>query len=238
MLPGLTLTRRPEALVLDAGDTLLFFDAHAVCDALAAEGVELAAERLDAALHSAKRQYQENVTRGQSHESGWAGLIHDVLVHAGLQSPRARQLLPALRRAHDAYYFWRRVPEGLSAALERLLASGMRLSVVSNSEGQIAAMLERAGLARHFELIVDSHHEGMQKPQPEIFRLALDRLGVAAEHALYAGDIPEVDVLGPRAVGMHAVLVDTSGHYAHDPRWPRVESVAALAELLLALPAR
>jgi putative hydrolase of the HAD superfamily len=233
VLPPGALPPRLEALLLDAGDTLIFLDATAVSHALAEQGVELAAERIAGALHGAKQSYQALLARGGRHEDGWSVLVLGMLVRAGLAEPGARALLPGLRRVHDEFYFWRRVPEGLPHALARARAGGIRLAVVSNSEGKIGAMLERVGLAEHFELIVDSHLEGVQKPDPEIFRRALGRLGVAAERALYAGDIPEVDVLGARAAGMASVLVDAFGHYAGS-EWPRVGSVAELTEGLLA----
>jgi putative hydrolase of the HAD superfamily len=235
MLLPLPLERRPEALLLDAGDTLLFLDASAITAALADEGVQLAAAAIDAASHAAKQRYQHALVSGQHHEDGWSVLVHELLVRAGLDGVSARRLLPALRRVHDEFYFWRRVPEGLPEALSRARAAGLRLGVVSNSEGRIASVLERVGIAAQFEIIVDSHHEGVHKPDPEIFRRALARLQVAPERALYAGDIPEVDVLGARAAGMAGVLVDAFDHHAGSS-WPRVPSVEVLIDGLLALP--
>ncbi len=237
MIAGLTLTRRPQALLLDAGDTLIFFDAEAVADVLRIGGLSLAAERLDAALHLAKRAYQARLALGHHHEDGWNVLMHELLVLAGATDAGARAQLPALRRAHDEQYFWRKVPVGLCEALGRASAAGIRLAIVSNSEGRLRAMLERVGLLHFFELVIDSHLEGVQKPDPEIFRRALVRLGVHAERCVYAGDIPEVDVRGAERVGMHGVLVDTAGAYQDRADVPKVVSVAALIDVLLALPA-
>ena len=231
----LTLERRPEALLLDAGDTLLFLDAAAICTALAVEGVQLAAAAIHAGSHAAKQRYQQALARGEKHDDGWAVLVHELLVQAGLDGIAARRLLPALRRVHDDFYFWRRVPEGLPEALARARAAGLRLGVVSNSEGRLASVLARVGIAAHFEFVIDSHLEGVHKPDPEIFRRALARLQIAPERAIYAGDIPEVDVLGARAAGMAGVLVDAFDHHA-DSSWPRVRSVQALIDGLLALP--
>jgi putative hydrolase of the HAD superfamily len=234
-LVPLPLTRRPDALLLDAGDTLLFLDAAAVSVALADEGVALLPAAIDGAAHAAKQSYQRALARGERHEDGWTVLVQQLLVSAGLASDVARRVLPALRRVHDQHYFWRRVPAELPLALTRARAAGLRLGVVSNSEGRIAAMLERAGIASHFEVVVDSHLEGVAKPNPEIFRRALVRMQLAAARTLYAGDIPEVDVLGARAAGMEGVVVDPLGHHAGSA-WPRVSSTAALIDALLVLP--
>jgi putative hydrolase of the HAD superfamily len=87
-----------------------------------------------------------------------------------------------------------------------------------------------------FEFVIDSHLEGVSKPNPEIFQRALTRLAVPASRAVYAGDLPEIDVVGARAAGMHGVLVDAFDHYADRPDLPRVRSVAQLIDELLALP--
>jgi putative hydrolase of the HAD superfamily len=159
------------------------------------------------------------------------------LVLAGATEQVASEHLPALRRAHDELYFWRKVPRDLRAALGRARDANIRLAIVSNSEGRLRAMLDRVGLLAFFELVIDSHLEGVQKPDPEIFRRALVRLGVHADRCVYAGDIPEVDVLGAERAGMHGVLVDTAGAYLDRADVPRVASVAALVDSLLALPA-
>ena len=235
MLANLQLSRRPLALLLDAGDTLIFFDAVAVSAELAALGLQVSAARLDQALHAAKRAYQQHLKSG-SHDDGWTVLMLRLLELAGVSVADAKQTLPTLRRAHDEFYFWRKVPPELPAALLRASAAGLRLGVVSNSEGRLRSVLERVGLADKFELIIDSHLEGLQKPDPAIFRLAVERLGVPSERVVYAGDIPEVDVLGSERAGLHGVLVDALDGYADRSELARVRSVAELVDRLLMLP--
>jgi HAD superfamily hydrolase (TIGR01549 family) len=116
---------------------------------------------------------------------------------------------------------------GAAAALAALRARGFRVGVVSNADGRVAALLEAAGLAPHLETIVDSHLEGVEKPDPEIFRRALARLGVAAHRTAYVGDIFAIDVLGARAAGLSAILIDETGAYA-DAECPRIASLAEL----------
>ena len=62
-------------------------------------------------------------------------------------------------------------------------AAGIKLAVVSNSEGTVEAMLEEVGLRRHMEAVFDSWVVGVAKPDPAVFHLALDHLGVAARDA-------------------------------------------------------
>ena len=231
----LPCTTRPAGLLLDAGDTLIFFDGAAMAAALRDQGESCEPARLEASLHAAKRRYQQGLLKGASHEDGWSILVLELLAQAGIASARARELLPALRRVHDDFYFWRRVPDGLIAALTRARAEGMRIGVISNSEGKLRSVFDRVGLLPYLDLVVDSHLEGVQKPDPEIFRRALLRLELAPNRAIYAGDIPEVDVLGARGAGMEGVVVDAFGDY-EGTDWPRVRSVAELIDKLLALP--
>lgn len=235
MIPYLALSYRPDALFVDAGDTVLFLDPQALSAAAAELGERVEPAAIAAAQHPSKRAYQAHLSRGESHEDGWGVLVGDMLARAGVAPARVRELLPGLRRAHDDFYFWRTVPADLPGALARARAAGLRLGVISNSEGRLTSVLERVGLLSSFDLVVDSHLEGVAKPDPAIFLRALERLGVAAERSVYAGDIPEVDVEGARAVGMHGVLVDQPGHFAATPGLPRVASVGELIDALLAL---
>jgi putative hydrolase of the HAD superfamily len=103
------------------------------------------------------------------------------------------------------------VPEPTRQALGRLKAAGLLLGVVSNSEGRVGQALEAAGLREYFDVVVDSGLIGIEKPDPRIFQAALEALGVGPEEALYVGDLYEVDVVGARAAGIEAVLLESSG---------------------------
>ena len=89
------------------------------------------------------------------------------------------------------------------------------LGNICRSPAAEAAFLHLAHQAgRGHEFVVDSAKVGIEKPDPGIFRIALDRMGVAAERALFVGDIRSVDEDGARAAGLHFVLIDPHGDYA------------------------
>jgi putative hydrolase of the HAD superfamily len=93
--------------------------------------------------------------------------------------------------------------------------------------------LEAVGLAGYFDTILDSFLEGVEKPDPEIFRRALARVGAAPERALHVGDLYHVDVLGARAAGVAPALIDSAGLYP-DADCPRFASLLDLVDALLA----
>jgi putative hydrolase of the HAD superfamily len=80
--------------------------------------------------------------------------------------------------------------------------------VISNSNGSVASILEALGFLPYLEFVLDSFVVGIEKPDPRIFRRALEQAGVAPHEAVYVGDLYSIDVLGARAVGMGAVLLD------------------------------
>jgi putative hydrolase of the HAD superfamily len=227
--------RAPAVLLLDAGNTVVFFDDDAAAQVLAGEGARVEPARLRAAHGAAKRAYEQLLASGVSHAAGWGLYGQELLRAAGLPEGRLVELVGALRAEHDRLNLWRRVPGEVPGALERLRAAGIRIGMVSNSEGMIARLVADVGLARFFEVIVDSGTEGVSKPDPEIFRRALARMGAPAETATYVGDVPSVDVDGARAAGLSAILIDAFDHYPDYTDAPRIRSLAELAEKWTAL---
>jgi putative hydrolase of the HAD superfamily len=92
--------------------------------------------------------------------------------------------------------------------------------------------LVAAGLRDCFDVVIDSALVGVEKPDPAIFRAALEALGVPAAQALYVGDLYEIDVVGATAAGVPAVLLVPPGA----PRplgCATIGSLRALADALL-----
>ena len=85
------------------------------------------------------------------------------------------------------------------------------LAIVTDAQSAYArAELHRVGLLDYFDPIVVSGDHGYRKPDPRLFRLALDGMGVAAEHALYVGNDMRCDIFGARQAGMTTVMVSRS----------------------------
>jgi HAD superfamily hydrolase (TIGR01549 family) len=101
-------------------------------------------------------------------------------------------------------------PDALPA-LRELVASGYTLGIVSNFEAWLEVLLERLGVLPLMSVVVVSGREGIEKPDEEIFRRALERISASADRAVYVGDNPRIDVRPALAMGMGAVLVDRRG---------------------------
>jgi len=95
-----------------------------------------------------------------------------------------------------------RVEPAMFDLVDDLRALGVRTGLLSNSWGNT---YPRERIAEAFDGIVISGEVGLRKPQPEIYRLALDGLGVVPEHAVFVDDA-EPNLVGARAIGLRTVL--------------------------------
>lgn len=118
--------------------------------------------------------------------------------------------------------------------LEGLQGAGLRLGLISNFETWLQEMLVELEVGHIFEVTIISGVEGVEKPDPGIYRLALERGGVAAGNAVHVGDSESLDIIPARRAGMHTVLLDRAGRYP-DPVGPAITSLRELPEVVATL---
>ena len=100
-------------------------------------------------------------------------------------------------------------------------------------EEWLEEMLVELEVGHLFDVSIISGIEGMEKPDPEIYRVALAKAGVDPGYAVHIGDSPSNDVEPARAVGMETVLLDRYNRYPQMS--PRVRSLDELPALLKGL---
>lgn len=98
--------------------------------------------------------------------------------------------------------------DDVSVTLDDLVGTGVTLGIVSNFESWLEDLLGMLGVRDRFPVRVISGLEGLEKPDPRIYRLALQRAGAPAHATAFVGDNPEFDVAPPAALGMFPVLID------------------------------
>ena len=101
---------------------------------------------------------------------------------------------------------WRPYPDTV-AVLRGLRAAGVPVAVVSNIAWDIRDVFRRYGVTELVDEFVLSYVEGVVKPDPKIFTLACQRIGVAPEQALMVGDSPEADG-GAATIGCATAIVE------------------------------
>lgn len=221
-----------RGIFLDAGNTLLFVDRRRIFDAIRDAGVEPLVERFEAVEYRARQQLAARASEssGGTEAHVWAAYFGSILRHCGVPEDRLEAVAARLREMHSELHLWTYVLPGTREALEQLRAHGYRLGVISNADGRVAQLLERAGLLAFLEIVVDSGIEGVEKPDPRIFQVALERMGLEPADSLYAGDLYHVDVVGARSAGMRAVLVDPVGEVEYGCE--RIRAVSELPQYL------
>jgi HAD superfamily hydrolase (TIGR01509 family) len=135
-----------------------------------------------------------------------------VLDELGVRRPATVAALSAWRSTYNPPYgLWTRGQPEAGEALALARRAGLATAVISNSNGTIADVLAGLGLAAHLDFVIDSSRVGVEKPDPRIFRIALERARLQPAEAAYIGDLYSIDVLGARAAGLRAVLMDPGG---------------------------
>lgn len=208
-----------RAVFFDVGNTLVFPypSVSEVCrDVLAAAGHTRGLSAIDELMPLVDAYYED---RYRADDTFWTSEEETLSVWVGMYSLLCRRLgideeaAVLARRVYDEFgkaERWRAYDD-VAPALGRLRARGISTGVISNWDGRLQGLLTRMGLAEQLDTIVSSSDVGVRKPDPRIFELACERLGVAAEEAAHVGDHHYSDILGARAAGMHAVLVDRHG---------------------------
>ena len=196
-----------RAVFLDAGNTLVGLDYDTIARRIRAESYPVDVPAVRAAEARARVRLDPLLAARRSTETAdvFTRYVRYVLEELGARlgrgerAPRAgpSRRQPALRAVVG-------VPARGPARLETLRRLGLRLAVVSNSNGTVAGLLEALGLAGWLDAVVDSGVVGFEKPDPRIFRHAAAALGVEPAEAVHVGDLYSVDVVGARAAGARA----------------------------------
>jgi HAD superfamily hydrolase (TIGR01549 family) len=93
-----------------------------------------------------------------------------------------------------------------------------RLGIITNGPADVQQhKFAHTGLSDYFELFLPSGEIGVHKPEPEIFRVALKRLGLSSEEAVFVGDHLDLDVVGAQRAGIRAIWFSGAGKRSDDP---------------------
>ncbi len=124
--------------------------------------------------------------------------------------------------------------DGAVETLEELRRRGVRRGLISVCSSDVADVWAETVLAGHLDDAVLSCSVGLRKPDPAIYLLACERLGVEPEKCLFVGDGANDELAGAERVGMKAVCILPPGRT--EPLWPEARgwepTIRALPEVL------
>ncbi len=232
-----------DTVFLDVGNTLISIDFDWVTDELSARMLPVTAEMLRRAEAAARPAYShrlfvEGVPPGTDLFRAYlSAMVEGVDDYARLPVDDREALLTEMRRVlrpdGRASVLWRLVMPGVADALARMQRAGLRLVVVSNSDGTVEQSLIAAGLRGYIAHVFDSAIAGVEKPDPRIFEHALAASGATASATVHIGDLYHADVLGARGAGLHPLLLDPYRDWP-DPDCAVARDLTEVADALVA----
>lgn len=104
--------------------------------------------------------------------------------------------------------------------------------LVSNFYGNVESVLEDFDLRRYFRSIIESAVVGVRKPDPQIFRLGVDALGLRPEEVLVVGDSYKKDIVPAESLGCRVAWLKGKGWTADEDAQMHPSIIASLSELL------
>lgn len=205
----------PEAVLLDVGG-VFHLPGHETIISLYREfGLDVTDKDLNYAHYCGAARFHDGLDLDHNNTAIWSAYLD---AHAeALEVPTEiwPQIRPQLDRAFSALEQWSHQIEGSVAGAEALKAAGVRIGIVSNADGTVAARLAESETAQvgpgpgvEVEVIIDSGEVGITKPDARIFQLALDAMGLDPASTWYVGDMPAFDVRGARNAGLTPILMD------------------------------
>lgn len=224
-----------DAVFLDVGGVFHLPDHQHMLDALRRAGVAADPSRLDRAHYAGVAAL---VDWPGSDDGIWRAYQEAYAAEAGAPAARLDDAVAELDAAFAAPGIWSRMVPGSVEALRALSATGVALAIVSNSDGTLEERLRAEGICQvgagvgvPVAVVVDSAAVGVAKPDPGIFRFALEATGVDPARALHVGDTVGADVDGARAAGVHPLHFDPY-RFCADGTHPHLADLAELAPLL------
>lgn len=208
-----------EAVFFDAGETLLgpqpsWSELSTIV--LKERGHDVGVDALRTAWRHTGRHFlaaaDEGRTFSTSHDEShkfWTMLYHDLLEYLAINDPEAPEILYQTFSDPENYDLF----DDALPTLEAFGRKGVRLGVISNFESWLRGMLEKLAITEHFDVLAISGDLGWEKPDPRIFKWALEEADVEPQNAMHVGDSPHFDAIPAHELSMHGVLIDRVGRW-------------------------
>lgn len=208
-----------KMIYLDAGDTLLTIPAAQTIlkQYLQLRSVDRDEAHISELFTEAFRLFyyvnkQDNfvVCSPESDREFWVNLYKYVLHKLGIHEEwTEEEIYTCCHELYDIYtapeYY--ELFDDVKPFLDGLKARGFRIGIISNFAPTLKAILEAKGILHDFDPVIVSTEVGLEKPDPAIFQLALNRAGLEAKDILYIGDHETNDIWAPNQVGIDAVRI-------------------------------
>lgn len=226
-----------DAVFFDVGNTLLYpypSVSHVVEEILRDAGHERELAAIGELMPLVDEYYEDRYRADDTfwtHDEGasdvWIGMYSLMCRRLGIPEADAVILARAVYESFGESDRWKAYDD-VAPCFERLRAAGVKIGIISNWDTRLERIFDGLGLLSLVDAVVSSAVVGLHKPDPRIFELACKRVHVRPEACAHVGDHYYADVLGARAVGMRAVLIDRHGDMA---TVPSIQPICTLDDL-------
>ncbi|MFZ4585466.1 MAG: HAD family hydrolase [Acidimicrobiia bacterium] len=206
---------RPDVVLLDVGGVFLLPNPIHLGEVFTRAGFEVPAAVMLEAHYEGAIAYTEPYNGDFPSRDFWTTYCTTYAAVCGVPDVSRAQVVDHMMSLVTTSVIWTHVIDGAKEGLHELLDTGVAVGVVSNADGTIAEDLRSfeilqvgPGMGANVRCVIDSGAVGVQKPDPRIFKIALDALDATPDHVWYVGDTPAIDVVGSRRAGIHPVLMD------------------------------
>jgi len=232
----------PKAVLLDVGGIFHLPDHERIRAAFARAEFTVNVDVLDRAHYAGAAQFPVGVDVESDWKFRWQQYLDAYITACGVGHDD-QVLRDDVHKHLDSEFavgdLWSRIIPGSVDGLRALVATGVHVGIISNADGTVAERLAAQevlqvgpGLGIEVACVIDSGAVGVSKPDPRIFHIALDAIGIAASDSWYLGDMPGIDVVGARAAGLWPIVMDPFNFHSGD--YHRVRTLAEVAEMVSA----
>ena len=229
-----------EMVFFDAGGTLL--DPHPSFSELfastcRASGFEVSAEQvaevqerlaphLTELIHEADLPHAPSLSPAAS-RTFWTFTYRRFLVELGINDEAMTDRLYETFSSFESY----RLYDDVKPTLDAIEGAGYRVGLISNFDSWLEKMLIEMEVGHVFDPSIISGLVGVEKPDTAIYRIAIERAGVAPDRSVHIGDSPTMDMEPAAAIGIAPILLDRSGRYP-ESRYARIQGLTELLPLI------
>ncbi len=223
------------ALVFDVGGTLLHFDhsrmQQVYLNAARARGLELDRERVGAVLEAlefelpTRAQHRSLSLEDDFGKTFWEDFYAEGFRRLGVSadvSDVVSQIREQFMRGEFEVLF-----DDTLAALNTLKARNIPMGILSNFSPNLEDLMRKLGIHDYFSFFIVSSLAGVEKPNKQIFDLAVHAANRPRDEIIYVGDSIFHDMNGARAAGIAGILIDRGNRHP-DYSGARVKNLSEL----------
>lgn len=151
-----------------------------------------------------EKRYRETT---QNTAVGYQEFKDKVIEFAAMSNSPYKEAVKHFGLQKTKWYSELETPYPSTESVLEVLSKKYNLGIIANQPAGCKERLEKWGIAEYFDLVISSTEEGIEKPNSEIFNIALERANCSPENAVMVGDRMDNDIAPAKEIGMKTVWV-------------------------------